>query len=304
MINRKFILGIIVLAIGVAGILAIWRSTSPATNDKLRVTASFYTVGEFARQVGRDHVTVEVLTKPGIEPHDFDPSPRDVARVHDSRVFVYNGAGLEHWADKLAGELSGSGTIVVAASNGLPLRSLTEDGETAPDPHLWLDPVLAARQVEAIRDAFIQADPANRTDYQANAATFQAELAALDKSYRGLTGCPRSQVVTTHQVLGYVAARYGLSSISIAGLSPDAEPSPQKMAEVAAFVKSRSISHILTEPLVSPKFAETLARETGAKTLVYNPLEGLTPEEVGAGENYVSVQRQNIENLKRALECK
>jgi zinc transport system substrate-binding protein len=301
--RRSILLAVLILIVLAVG-WAWWRQDQSSSSNKLPVVASFYPMAEFARQVGGEHVDVETLIKPGTEPHDYDPSPREIARLHDARVFVYNGAGLEPWADKLTGELAGRGLVIVEAAQALPLQDLTEDGVKVRDPHVWLDPALAARQVDAIRDALIQADPVHRTDYETNAAAYQRQLTGLREAYEGLKACSRHEVVSTHQVMGYLSSRYGFTALSIAGLSSEEEPSPQKLAEVASFVKSRGLTYILTEPLVSPKFADTLARETGAQTLSFHPLESLTSEDIDDRQTYLSIQRQNIEILKRALECK
>ncbi|MHB8142221.1 MAG: metal ABC transporter substrate-binding protein [Thermoleophilia bacterium] len=275
--------------------------TSPAPAGKVRVTASFYTMAEFARQVGGDRVDVTTMIPAGVEPHEFLPTTQDIAGAYKSQVFVYNGAGLEPWADKISGDLGAGGVVVVNASDGIDLMA----GEgSAYDPHVWLDPVLAQREVDNIRDGLIRADPKDRSVYEQNAAAYNQKLAALDGAFRsGLASCARRDIVTSHQAFTYLGKRYGLDVMAISGLSPDEEPPPQKLAEVAQFARQHNIHYIFFERLVNPKLSQTIATEVGAQTLVFDPLEGLTQQEAGRGEDYLSVQRENLANLRRAMEC-
>jgi zinc transport system substrate-binding protein len=175
----------------------------------------------------------------------------------------------------------------------------------AVNPHVWLDPVRAQAQVEAIRAGFARIDPANAAAYAANAQAYRARLAALDAAFAsGLKQCARRDIVTTHAAFSYVARRYGLTQIPISGLEPESEPSPADLAALVKQVKERKVQYVFFETLVSPKLAETLAREVGAKTLVLNPIEGLTKEEQAAGKNYVSLMEENLRSLRTALECK
>jgi zinc transport system substrate-binding protein len=293
--------------------LVVLRSAALDSGDssgRVRVAASFYPLAEFARQVGGERVDVTTLVAPGVEPHDYDPSPRDIAGVHDSQVFIFNGAGLEPWAEKIKNELSAGGVVVVTASDGLLLipagaDTPQSDGASRHDPHVWLDPVLASREVDNIKAGLEVADPEGAEIYEANATAYKSKLEELAGDYEsGLKDCGGRQIVTSHQAFGYLAARYQLDVMAISGLSPEEEPSPQKLADIARFVRENDVRYIFFETLVSPKLADTIAGETGAKTLVFNPLEGLTEDAMAQGQNYITVQRQNLDNLRTALDCK
>lgn len=293
------------LAVVAGAAWLVLRQASNKDNDKVTVTASFYPMAEFARQVGGEKVAVTTLTGPGVEPHDYDPRPQDISRLYRSDVFVYNGAGLEHWADRIKDEASHHGVEVVRASDGVKLLPSTNDASSPADPHIWLDPVRAQQQVRHIADGLRRVDPNHAEYYQARAQAYIAKLRALDSAFQsGLSTCDTRDVVTSHQAFGYVAQRYNLNLTSISGLSPDNEPSPQKLAEVAQFVKDNHVRYIFFETLVSPKLADTIAQETGAKTLVFNPIEGLTEKEMQQGQNYLSIQKENLQNLRLALNCK
>lgn len=172
------------------------------------------------------------------------------------------------------------------------------------DPHVWLDPVLASQEVNAIKAGFIKADPANRATYESNAAAYQRQLAALDLDYStSLATCRKHQIITSHQAFKYLGDQYHFESLGIAGLSPDEEPSPQKLVEVTQFARQYDVKYIFFETLANPKLSDTIAREVGAGTLVFNPLEGLTDQDIAQGKNYISVQQDNLSNLKIALDC-
>jgi zinc transport system substrate-binding protein len=197
--------------------------------------------------------------------------------------------------------------MVVNASQSVQLLEMEDEGDTSqqvPDPHIWLDPVLVKGIVEAIRDAYVQVDPANRASYEANAAAFVTELEALDQKYQAtLSQYDKRTIVVSHNAFGYLARRYGLDVVFIAGLSPEAEPSPQELAAISRLARERGVKYIFFETLVSPRLAQTVATEVGAQTLVFDPLEGLTDEDIASGESYISVMEQNLDNLKIALEA-
>jgi zinc transport system substrate-binding protein len=296
------ILGIIVILTLVALVKVGPRPTGTA--GKLAVTATFYPMAEFARQVGGDRVAVTTMVRPGVEPHDYEPSPGDLTGLYRSQLFVYNGAGLEQWVPRIQAELAAGHITVVDASTGVPTLGSDSSPESGTDPHLWLDPVRAAAQVGNIEAGLVRADPAHAQYYHERAAAYRDQLAKLGQAYRvGLEHCTRHDVVASHRTLGYLADRYGFNALAIAGLSPESEPPPQKLAGIAAFIQAHELKYIFFEKLVSPKLAQTLAHETGAQTLVFDPLEGLAPQAAAHGQNYLTIQQANLNNLRLALNC-
>jgi zinc transport system substrate-binding protein len=180
-----------------------------------------------------------------------------------------------------------------------------EDGQDVIDPHIWLSPPLVKQITDKITQALIQIDPANSNYYQTNANSLKAKLDNLDVEYKqGLSNCAEKNIITSHAAFGYLATTYGLNQVSIAGLSPDAEPSPQQLADITKFAKANNVKFIFFESLVSPKLSDTIANEIGAKTLVLNPIEGLTNDEISQGKNYFTEMQNNLSNLKIALQCK
>lgn len=285
--------------------------------DKIMVVASFYPLAEFARQAGGDLVEVKNITPAGAEPHEYEPTPRDIAKIHEADLFLYNGAGQEPWAERIEEELRKEGvkvmgmtekfSLIEAAADERAEEEETHEGQAEQhelDPHIWLDPVIALKEVEIIANELTLLDPENGQAYLNNASEYQKRLADLDAAFKkGLTQCGREEIITSHAAFGYMAQRYGFRQIAIAGLSPEAEPSARKLGELADLAEQKEIKYIFFETLASPRLSQTLASEIGARTLVLNPIEGLTDEEMAAGENYVTVMETNLENLRIALEC-
>jgi len=305
------------IILGVAVIIAViffWNGwtdapkNEPTGEKRLRVVATFYPLAEFSRMVGGELADVSAIVSPGVEPHDYEPTPRDLVSIENADVFVLNGASMDPWAEKLVPTLREKGVAIVNASEAVPLLSTEEhdgDEEGVRDPHFWLDPVFAESIVGSIRVAVIGKDPEHTDAYEANAAAALSELAQLDGEYRtALSTCARQEAITSHSTFAYLAKRYGFEGHSIAGLSPEAEPSAGRIADLVDLAKKENIRYIFFETLVSPKVSETLAREIGAETLVFDPIEGLLPEDTAAGKNYFSVMRENLENLSTALECR
>ncbi len=273
---------------------------------KISVVASIYPLADFASHVGGEHVDVVTITPSGAEPHDYEPTPQDLVKVHRANIILSNGNGLDAWADKLKDELTSKGILFLRMSDYVESASTTvADSETGPlDPHFWLDPVHAGREVELIAEALMQAEPAHAQAFAQNRDIYLQQLHALDQHYRdGLARCEQKEIITSHNAFQYLSHRYGFSSRFIQGLSPEDDPSPQKMAELIRLAKSDHIQYIFFETLVHPKLAQTIANEVGAKTLVLNPIEGRTTDEMRAGKDYIHLMEDNLINLRRALVC-
>ncbi len=271
----------------------------PRTGEKINVVTSFYPLYEFSKRIGGEKADVSILVPAGAEPHDWEPGPKDIIKIESAEIFVYNGAGLEPYVDRIIKKTESRKLIIVDSSEGI---ELIKEGGLA-DPHIWLDPVLAKQQAEAIEKAFIKADPANSDYYRANAGALEQELDTLD-SYisKELSTARKNVFISSHSAFSYFARRYGLKQIAIAGLSPDIEPSPAKIAEIVRLAQENKVKYIFFETLLSPKLSEVIAKESGAQTLVLNPIEGLSDDQIRQGENYFALMHENVNNLKLALE--
>jgi zinc transport system substrate-binding protein len=264
---------------------------SDGASARRNVLASFYPLEYAAQRIGGDQVQVTNLTPPGVEPHDLELTPRDVARVHDADVVLYLGAGFQPAVDDAVEDASGE---LVDLLEGLQLREGV-GGETVSDPHVWLDPTLYARVVERIGRALGSPQRARQ---------LETKLRALDASFRaGLGRCERRELVTSHAAFGYLAARYGLEQVPLTGVTPEAEPTPRKLEEAVRRVRETGATTIFFETLVSPRVAQTVARETGARTAVLNPIEGLTQEQAAQNDDYFTLMRANLRALRKALGC-
>lgn len=271
---------------------------------KVKVATSFYPVYEFTRAVGGDRVDVVNMVPAGTEPHDWEPTPGHIRTLNQAQLFIYSGAGMEHWVHKTLDSLDNRSLAVVEGAEGFALFQGADAEAGEWDPHVWLDPLGAIHEVELIRDGLTRVDPSGAAAYAANAAAYIGQLKQLDTEYRtALSGCARREFYTTHSAFGYLARRYGVTQVPIMGLTPDAEPRPRDLARIIDQARENHVQYIFFETLVSDKIARMVAREIGATTLVLNPLEGLTDQEIGAGKSYLSVMRENLANLKLAMEC-
>jgi zinc transport system substrate-binding protein len=259
------------------------------SSGQTQVVAGFYPLAFAAEEIGGEGVEVTNLTPPGAEPHDVELTPRDVERVRSADLVLLVGGGLQPALEKAADGAEGS---VLDVLEGLEV--LEENG--AVDPHVWLDPVRFAQVVERIGAELGGEAPARQ---------LASQLRALDGEFRsGLVDCDRRELVTAHDAFGYLADRYALEVIPIAGLAPEAEPSARDLEEISDLVRERGVTTVFVEPLLSPEVGETVAREAGVETGVLNPLEGLTEEELAAGENYLTVMRANLDALRAGLGCR
>jgi len=279
----------IVLVFLVAAALAACGGSGGAS----QVVVAFYPLAFAAQTVGGPGLHVRNLTPTGAEPHDIELTPSEVAAVQKAHLVLYLSHGFQPALEEAVRGAQGKHIDVL---QGLNLRAGVGDEAGKTDPHVWLDPVLYSRIVTRIGAALGKPRAA---------AALDAKLAVLDREYRaGLRDCARRTFVTSHAAFGYLAARYGLHQVAITGLDPQAEPSAQRLASLSQLVRRLGTRTVFFERLVSPKLAETVAREAGAKTAVLDPIEGLTPAESSSGATYLSLMRQNLRELRTTLRCR
>jgi zinc transport system substrate-binding protein len=269
--------------------------------SKPMVVAAFYPLAFAAETVGEDLVDVENLTATGVEPHDLELSADQVASLSEADLVVFLGEGFQPAVEDAVSGFDESRILnVVEGENLRPGEEDEEGGDgSTVDPHVWLDPSIMAAIVDEVAARLAQIDPAHRETYEANAQELNSRLAALDRDYsEALSSCGSRDIVTSHAAFGYLAERYDLNQVSISGIDPEAEPSPERLAEVARFVQEHDVSTIFFEELVSPEVAETIASETGAHTAMLSPLES----EPQSGD-YVDAMKDNLATLTEALDC-
>lgn len=293
--------------------LGVSSGSGGARGSGLTVMTSFYPLQYVAERVGGPTVTVSSLTRPGTEPHDLELTPRDVARLQDADLVVYL-RGFQPAVDQAVDEHAKATRVVntaTAANLDLTITGPADghdgghaDEQTgAVDPHFWLDPTRLAKVTDQVADAMAKADPAQAATFHANAASLVSDLDALDREFRtGLAQCANTDLVTSHSAFGYLAKRYGLQQVGITGLSPETEPDPHALAEVAQYVRRNHVRTIYYESLVSPAIARTVAQETGTTTAVLDPVEGLS--KASAGRDYLQIMRSNLASLRAGQDCR
>ncbi|MEU3820712.1 metal ABC transporter substrate-binding protein [Streptomyces sp. NPDC030392] len=308
--------------------------TEKNKDGKLDVVASFYPMQFLAEQIGGDKVSVTTLTRPGVEPHDLELKPRQIAGLQDAGFILYL-KGLQPAVDEAVKQSGVKNAVDAATLTTLETHGTSEDhsahegeahtdeahegeaheGEThegghehdhseaGGDPHIWLDPVKYAEVAKGVGDRLAKADPDNAATYEKNTDELVKKLGALDTSFReGLKNTTTRTFITTHSAFGYLAERYGLDQEGIAGLDPESEPSPARVKELQQIAKKEKVTTVFFETLASDRTARTLAKDTGLKTDVLDPLEGITDRSKGA--DYLEVMRANLTALQKALGAK
>jgi len=297
-----------------APILAGCGGADGAAGTGPRVVASFYPLEYVAERVAGGSADVVGLTTPGGEPHDLELTVRQTAEVADADVLVHL-RGFQPAVDE-AVDQAGAEHVVDAAevADLLSPEELDEHAEDEhadeddghdhgdADPHFWTDPNRMASVAVAVKRALVDADPDNAGVYERNLSDLKNDLDDLDVELkRGLADCARDTVVVSHDAFGYFGARYGLEMHPINGLSPEAEPSPAHLRELADLIEEEGITTVFSETLASPEMAESLAGDLGLETAVLDPVEGLT--DATAGEDYLSLMRTNLAAVQKANDC-
>jgi zinc transport system substrate-binding protein len=312
-----------IAVVAVAAVLAVAACDSDSESDSAArdedgmtaAIAAFYPLWEAATGVGGDLVTVTDLTPPGQGPHDLELQPAQMRSFEDSDVAVFLGRGFQPQVEAAIAQAPDSLVALdlldtVALLSVDPQLDGTQgevDGEVLEgdvDPHVWLDPSRMITMVEAITDTFAELDPANESQYRANAEEYLSDIRGLDHEYReALAECRSRVIVTSHRAFGYLADTYDLRQIPIAGISPDMEPDPRTLEAIAAEAQAEGVTTIFLESIAPPDLAETVANEIGAELDLLDPIEGLTQDQLDAGDTYASIMRDNLQRLVAGLDC-
>ncbi|UUV99083.1 High-affinity zinc uptake system binding-protein ZnuA [Vagococcus luciliae] len=302
----------IILGLALIGVLAACGKESKEEQkeaDTLHIVTSFYPMYDFAKKITGDEADVTVLTEAGVEPHDYEPSAKDLAKIQNADVFIYNSNEMETWVRDVLASIDTKKVKVIEASQGIDLMEATEEeheGEDSHnhelDPHVWLDPVLAKKEVETITKGLVEVDTPNKDVYERQSKDFIKELDKLNDAYVEATkDATQKTFVTQHTAFSYLAKQYGLTQVAISGISPDQEPTPKELKNIEDLVKKDDIKVIYTESSASSKVAETITSATGATLSELNPLESLTKKEMDGGEDYLSVMYTNLDHLKLTI---
>lgn len=296
------------LAVLLAGTSAAWApsparaaSADAAATPRLRVAAALFPLAAVARSVGGSRVEVDDLTPPGVDAHDLEPTSDQVDTLLDADLAVVLGGSFQPALDRVTERRDGPTIVWIADLEGAAARRADED------PHVWLDPVRVARFAERVGERLARLDPDHATGYRRRSGAFVAIVDALDARYAAtLSTCARDLLITSHEAFGWLAARYGLREVGVTRGSPDAEPDPARVADLADLARREGATTVFTEPLASDRVARTLAREAGGlETVVLDPLEGLRGRRgaIGDGADYVRVMERNLDRIATALDC-
>ncbi len=283
----KKILSLLLVSVMLFGIAGC-KTENAGTDGKLQVYTSFYAMYDFAKLIAGDAADVHLMCPAGAEPHDYEPTAIETAKLTEADIFIYNGNGMEHWADKLASTLDG--VTVVCASEGIV-------SESANDPHVWLDPQNAYLQLQKIHAAFVAADGANAEKYDANLANCAGMIKELDMAYADvISAAPMDTIVVAHGAYSYLCDAYGIEQLAIESASGESDPSPAALAQIIDSARAKGIKYVCAEEMNSSKVVDTVAKEIGAETVELNPFEASADS-----KGYFDVMYDNLEVLKRIL---
>ncbi|MET9517753.1 metal ABC transporter substrate-binding protein [Streptomyces sp. NPDC002994] len=312
------------VTLGLLSVSACSSSSGAADKNgegKLDVVASFYPMQYLAEEIGGEHVDVSALTKPGVEPHDLELSPKQTAGLGQADFILYL-KGLQPAVDEAVAQSGVKNTVDAAGLTHLEEHGTDvghdehgaeeekhaeeeghEHSEAGGDPHIWLDPVKYAEVAKGVGKALEKADPDNAAAYKKNTDALVGKLDGLHTKFeKGLKNADTRTFITTHSAFGYLAERYDLKQEGISGLDPDSEPSLSRMKDLQKIAKKDKVTTVFFETLVSDKTAKTLAGDTGLKTDVLDPLEGITDK--SKGDDYIKVMESNLAALEKALGAK
>lgn len=289
--------------------------SSASREDQIVIYTTLYPLLDFAQKIAGDHAAVENIVPPGVESHDFEPTAKDMMKLNEADLLLYNGAGFEGWVEKSVKALNNEDLIVVETSKNIELLSPVEEQEGDHghdedhhgefDPHIWLDPNRAKLQAAMIKDALVELDPEHKSDYENNFNSLSQKFDELNTLLKDLAAhAMKKELVVSHAAFGYLTGTYGLQQLSISGLTPSDEPTQQELQHIIEEAKAHQVKYILFETMVSGKIAETVKNEIGAQALTLSTLENLTKEQIDQGKDYFSVMKENIDTLKIALEYK
>ncbi|MDP3488078.1 MAG: metal ABC transporter substrate-binding protein, partial [Bacillota bacterium] len=291
-------------------------------SGKLKVVTTLFPLYDFVREIAGDKVEVSLLLPPGVESHAYEPSPRDIIDILKAAVFIYTGKFMEPWADKIIQASQGKSLLIVDASQGIELMAEHDDHEEhdgepegddhshdhgGQDPHIWLDPIYALKMVDNIVSGLAQADPKNADLYKSNGELYKHKLRALDSKFVEMFAQSQSKkiIYAGHFAFGYFAKRYGLEHVSpYRGFAPDAEPTPQRIAELIKTVNESNTRVIYYEELVDPKVAKVIADQTGAKMLLLHGAHNVSKEDLSGGITYLEIMEDNLQKLLEGLSGK
>ncbi len=292
------------------------QSKKVLLNENPKIYTSFYPLYFAVDQIAGNRMLVETVVPDGAEVHSFEPSAKSFVNLEKADIFFYIGLGMEPWADRVAHNLQEMDVRTVEISKELILIELSGEGPSTGqkdghnhynsynnyDPHVWLDPLKMKEIGRIIKEEIIKLDPQNKNYYQSNYQEFAQRLDNLHKEFEeNLEVRKRDFILVSHAAFGYLGNRYNFHQLAVTGISPQGEPSPGTIARLIKRVKEEGIKYIFRETLANPRTVQVLVDEVGLEVLILNPIAGLTTEEQENNEDYFTLMKKNLENLKKGL---
>lgn len=276
--------------------------TSSGGLPKVLATETF--LGDIAQNVAAGRVTVEILLRPGVDPHEFQPTPQDAIKIAQSQVLIVNGLGYETWLTRSLQDNSGQRLIIVA-SDGLTPNPDPSGEHPDGDPHMWMNPLKVVHYVENMRDGLSKADPAGKDVYSASAQAYISKLNDLDQWIKAEVGqLPRERrlLVTNHDALGYFSEAYGFRVVGavIPSVTNEASPSAQQMAALIATIRSSGAPAIFLDISENQKLADQIASESGAKVVTDLYVETLSAAG-GPAPTYIEMMKHDVTVIVESL---
>ncbi|MGG1688434.1 metal ABC transporter substrate-binding protein [Pseudalkalibacillus sp. NRS-1564] len=311
--NNRFFKLALLLSISTFILVACGQDESDSKTDgKLTIYTTLYPLEYFAERIGGEDVTAESIIPPGSDAHSFEPTTRTMAELAEADLFIYNGAGMEGFADAAQDTLSNEDVMVLESAKDIHLDESEEEHEEHEEhadhdhgdmnPHIWIDPILAIEQAENIKDALITLDPDQKETFETNFNSLQEELLALDQSFQEMADrAAKKEFLISHDAYSYWESRYGLEQLSVSGLSPSQEPTQKQLEEIIETAKSHNLKYMLFEQNATPKPAKAVQKELGLNTLRIHNLSVLTEEDIENNETYFTLMKKNIQTLQKAL---
>ncbi|MFB7141899.1 metal ABC transporter substrate-binding protein [Gottfriedia sp. NPDC056225] len=283
------------------------KQQSTKDKNKLTIYTTIYPLQDFAEKIGGKYVDVHSIYPTGVDTHDFEPTSKQIVKIANSDLFVYNGAGMEPFADKIKDALKNNNVASLEASKNIELiksneEEVHEEDQHDVDPHVWLDPSRAKIEAENIKDELIKLMPKNKEYFEANYDKIDGQFDELDSELRNLVlHSKRKDIVVSHAAYGYLEQHYGIKQIPITGLSPSQEPSQKELKNVVDFVNKHNVKYILFETFATPKVASVVKDETHAEILRLNHLATISEDDVKKHKDYFDLMQENVDTLDKAL---
>lgn len=292
--------------IAFVALLAILQTADKRQSNKITAVATIFPLYDFAKNVAGQNIEINLLLPPGTEAHSYEPKPSDIAKISESSALIFANRYMDLWVNSAMASMGEGKTEFVDASQGIKIAA-EKNGQTdySYDPHVWLDLDYAQIMIDNIAASFIKIDPKNKDEYLENSLAYKAKLADLDEKFRKtLSNCRHNTIIEGgHKAFGYLAKRYNLNYLSAQGLTPEAEPTAQTLANLSIQLSQAGIKYVFYEELASSKTAQTIASQTGALLLKLNAGHEITPDDFENKTGFIGIMEKNLKNLKIGLQC-